>query len=404
MTLCYLCHKLLNGPSINLGIVPLANDYLRGPDVPRASLNCVCCRSCGAWQLDEHLSSKLYFPNDYPHRSRTTVEQVSTFTELADIATNFVGRAGIVLDIGCNDGTALDGFKRLGWKTFGVDLIEKAVSEAIFHGGHEAFCAAFDSYFVTDNELLDTFDLATASNVFSHVPDPNEFLKAASLALKQDGLLIIENRDAYEVASNNQWDVIYHGHLRIYSVNDVYALAHKHGWDVVSTEKLNVHGGSHRIVLKNKKRVTTFNKGTLSNILNHNPESISIFTEFATKAKSSSIEIWKLMESVFETHGPIPAFGATFRSSSLIEYTGIEAMISHVFETADSPKIGGRLPGTNIPVLPEPETFGDEANKPALILPWYLGTRMISSLRNRGYTGDFIIPLPTPTINSLRGV
>ena len=55
------------------------------------------------------------------------------------------------------------------------------------------------------------------------------------------------------------------------------------------------------------------------------------------------------------------------------------------------------MPGTLIPVCDEARLF-DEQPEYALLLSWHIADELIPKLREKGYTGKFIIPLPEPRV------
>ena len=72
-------------------------------------------------------------------------------------------------------------------------------------------------------------------------------------------------------------------------------------------------------------------------------------------------------------------------------------MIDYVGEVKSSLKLGKYMPGTLIPVVDESRIFEDKPEY-ALILSWHIAEELMPKLRTMGYTGKFIIPLPTPRV------
>jgi hypothetical protein len=79
-----------------------------------------------------------------------------------------------------------------------------------------------------------------------------------------------------------------------------------------------------------------------------------------------------------------------------VNYTGLdESILDCVLEVKGSYKIGKYMPGTLIPVLDEARLFADQPEY-ALLLSWHIGDELSSKLRQLGFKGKFIVPLPTP--------
>ena len=82
----------------------------------------------------------------------------------------------------------------------------------------------------------------------------------------------------------------------------------------------------------------------------------------------------------------------------MVNYLGINSdIVKCILEIEGSQKINHYLPGTNIPIYDEKKLYIDQPEY-ALIFSWHIGNEIIKNLRNRGFKGKFIIPLPYPKI------
>ena len=68
-----------------------------------------------------------------------------------------------------------------------------------------------------------------------------------------------------------------------------------------------------------------------------------------------------------------------------------------VLETKGSQKVGKYMPGTLIPVYDEQKLIEDQPEY-ALLLSWHISRELIPKLKEKGFKGSFIVPLPTPRI------
>jgi hypothetical protein len=81
-----------------------------------------------------------------------------------------------------------------------------------------------------------------------------------------------------------------------------------------------------------------------------------------------------------------------------VNYVGLDdSMIECVLEIKGSYKIGKYMPGTLIPVLDEAKLFEDQPEY-ALLTSWHIGDELAAKLRQLGFRGKFIVPLPEPRI------
>ena len=122
---------------LDLAKQPLANNYHDGSgagDSYQLGLN--LCTDCYHTQLPVSVDPKAMFDH-YLYvtgTSQTLRDYCDWFAEFVDAREDI--DHGNILDIACNDGTQLDSFRKLGWKTFGVDpaknLFEIALEKGLF--------------------------------------------------------------------------------------------------------------------------------------------------------------------------------------------------------------------------------------------------------------------------------
>ena len=72
-----------------------------------------------------------------------------------------------------------------------------------------------------------------------------------------------------------------------------------------------------------------------------------------------------------------------------------EAIVDYVCEIAGSLKVGKCMPGTGIPVVEESRLFSDQPEC-AIIFSWHIADELAPKLRQKGYRGKLITPLPVP--------
>lgn len=95
--------------------------------------------------------------------------------------------SGVLLDVGCGDGSFLSRARTCGWDVVGLDPDPKAAANAaqqgltVYEGGIE--------YFDGKTEL---FDVITLNHVIEHVHDPVKVLKTCHALLKPGGQLWLE--------------------------------------------------------------------------------------------------------------------------------------------------------------------------------------------------------------------
>jgi hypothetical protein len=107
-----------------------------------------------------------------------------------------------------------------------------------------------------------------------------------------------------------------------------------------------------------------------------------------------------LLRDIKKQGHKIYGIGAPSRASTLIHYVGLDdGILDCVLEIKGSLKIGKYMPGTLIPVLEESRLYTDQPEY-VLLLSWHIAEELIPKLREKGYKGKYICPLPAPTIVS----
>ena len=114
------------------------------------------------------------------------------------------------------------------------------------------------------------------------------------------------------------------------------------------------------------------------------------------------LDLMNIVREVKQEGKRIYGIGAPSRASTLITYTGLDHdAVTSVMEVAGSHKIGRYMPGTRIPVEEETRLFEDQPEY-ALLFSWHIADELMPKLIEKGFKGDFIVPLPDPRVLSIR--
>jgi len=212
LTECLACGDKNLKLALTLGIQPLANNFNKIiAEEPEYPLAVNLCTNCFHLQLTHVVDPEIIYRN-YSYvsgTSQTYQDYMWWFAKWCREYTNKY-RGGTVLDIGCNDGTQLDYFNKLGYKTYGVDPAEN-LHKTSTDKGHQVVCGFWNEQSIgnLDNRQ---FDIVVAQNAFAHNPDPLTYLKLLSPLLKDDGVFFIQTSQA-DMVRNGEFDTIYHEHV-----------------------------------------------------------------------------------------------------------------------------------------------------------------------------------------------
>jgi len=366
-------------PTLDLNDQPLANNFRNAASQEhedRYPLAVNRCEDCDHLQLTHAVDPELIYTH-YLYVSGTS----RTYTEYMDwyarfVREHFYHSPMSVLDIGCNDGSQLDAFRRLSMDTYGVDPAENLypVSSAKGHQVVQGFwnqaCA---------DQLGREFDIITSQNAFAHIPDPLTYLQIAAGVLRHDGKIFISTSQA-DMVVNGEFDTIYHEHISFYNAESMRRLAERAGLYLVDVVKTPIHGTSYIFVLAKKPE----NRFHVQNILAmeaklHQP---STYTDWATGVTALLSDLKKGIDDSRAQGYRIVGYGAAAKGMTLINAAKIE--MDCVVD--DNPlKQGLYCPGTSIPVVGIDYLDGIAADESVLFVPlaWNFYKEIRSKIKAR---------------------
>lgn len=400
---CQTCGYDKLQPILFIGYLPPVNEYIKEGTTPKEQLSypaqLLFCSKCKLVQLGLIVDPTILFPKEYPYTSSTTKVLRDNFKQLSEECVNYFGlkKEDLVIDIGSNDGNLLSNFKD-NHKVLGItpeDIGKIAIKNGI---------PTILDYFTdkTVKQVLQKYGkakLITATNVFAHIEDINEVIKNIKKILKDDGVFISESHYLLSLVKTVQYDTIYHEHLRYYSLHSLKYLLEMHGLEVFYAREIPPHGGSIRVyasrkgkykVDKNVKKMLDLEKGQVTDAKN--------FKVFAERVLHSKLKLYDILYKIKKDGKTIYGIGAPARGCTLIKYVGIgDDIMPIALETKGSQKVGKYIPGTLIPVFDEDKLFKDQPDY-VLFLSWHIAKEIIPKLKEKGYKGKFIVPLPEPHI------
>lgn len=387
---------------LSLGYLPPVNNYYPINNAQNEEVffltDLVYSKSSKLVQLKTIVDKEIIFPKSYPYTSSTTKILRENFKELYKECKKIVDlkKDDLIVDIGSNDGNLLNNFKK-NHRVLGVT--PENIGKIAIKKGINTLLRYFDNK--TANIILRKFGkakLITATNVFAHIDDVNAVMKNIIKILDKGGVFVSESHYLVSLIQTNQYDTIYHEHMRYYSLMSLDYLFKKYNLKIFHAKKIPTHGGSIRVyvsknnnfkVSENYKKIIKFEKKYLNK---------KTFQNFSDKVVSSKIDLYSILKKIKLKKKKIFGVGAPSRAATLINYVGLnEDIIDCILEITGSHKIGKYMPGTNIPIVNEKECF---KKKPEylLLLSWHISKSLIKIFRKKGFKGKFIIPLPTPHI------
>ena len=406
VTNCQVCGSDHLDTVLFLGYMPPVNQMHSIGSVPHeqpsypASL--LHCRHCDLVQIGLVVDPQILFPPSYPYTSGTTKILHDNFDDLAQEAISFLNLTpeDLVVDIGSNDGTLLSKFQKRGLKVLGIEPTdvgkiaqENCIETIISYFSEESAEQAVKSH--------GHAKVVTAANVFAHIENIHDIIKDIKKVIGEKGVFISESHYLISLLETVQYDTIYHEHLRYYSLNSLKNLLSQHGLEIIKAKKIPTHGGSIRVYAALKGQYPLHH--SVQEILDQEPQGDSLsqaLIEFKKRILDSKLQLLTILNDLKNQGKTICAISAPSRASTLVSYVGLDdGIIDFVAEIKGSLKIGKYMPGTLIPIVNQEDVlFGDKQPDYALILSWHIASELKEKLKEKGFKGLFIVPLPTPHI------
>ena len=343
LTECLACGNKDLSLSLNLGHQPLANNFLSEPNLNELyPLAVNLCNNCYHLQLTHVVDPKIIYQN-YAYVSGTSQTYLDYMWWFAKWCREYSNNyRGSVLDIGCNDGSQLDFFHRLGFNTYGVDPAENL--HPISTGkGHRVVCGFWNEQSIgnLDNRQ---FDIVVAQNAFAHNPDPLAYLKLLKPLLKDKGVFFIQTSQA-DMIRNGEFDTIYHEHVNFYNINSMNELCKRAGLGLVDAIKTPIHGTSYVFVVGHSGRPQH-----IKNLIELEKDLYipQTYNTWENTAQKLSTEFLDVCENYRNRNYRLVGYGAAAKGNTLLNYAGVT--LDLIID--DNPlKQNTYSPGRDIPVV-----------------------------------------------------
>lgn len=401
---CQGCGDKDMEPILFLGFLPPVNQMRTIGQCPKEQpsypAQLLFCPRCTLVQLGLIVDPHILFPPEYPYTSGTTKILRDNFAELYQECSRLMtlDQESLVVDVGSNDGTLLSNFKKGGQRVLGIEptLMAKLANER----GIPTLMSFFNGETVQRvRKEQGAATVVTATNVFAHMENIHDIIDNIVALLSEGGIFISESHYVTDLIETLQYDTIYHEHLRYYSLSSLKYLLLRHGLEIIHARRIPTHGGSIRVyaVRKGMRPV----QPSVSMMLTEEAArgmGKNRLHSFKEKVVLSKLALHALLLDIKSKGGRIYGIGAPSRASTLIHYVGLDdGILDAVVEVKGSYKVGKYMPGTLIPVLEESYLF-EKQPEYALLLSWHIADELMPKLREKGFKGKFIIPLPTPRV------
>jgi len=392
---------------LDLGMHPHSDSFLTAEEIEQPEtfypLAVFLCHDCGLIQIGMTVDGKILYQKNYIYEASITETGKSHYFGMAeDVCRRFsLPLKSFVVDIGSNVGVLLMGFKKLGMTVLGVDPAPNIAKIAVEQYGIDTipdfFTRALAEKIVKERGRA---SVIAATNIFAHIADLHDAIKAVNVLLDKNGVFVIESPYLVDLLKNLEYDTIYHQHLRYLSVKPMSKFFADYGMEIFDVEKASIHGGSIRVFVgrKGAHTVSPNVKTFLDLEDSENVYSIERLRKFAADVQEHRMLLVELLYGIKQKGKRIACVSAPAKGNTLLNYCHITNEIVDYATEKSKLKRNLYTPGMRIPIYGDEKLLEDMPDY-ALILAWNFADEIMKNMseyKKRG--GKFIIPVPKPRI------
>lgn len=404
---CRICGSSDLEPVLSLGNQSLTGVFpnTREQKITSGPLELVKCSdkgkndSCGLLQLRHSYDLNEMYGLNYGYRSglnRSMVEhlhrKVRKICQRADL------RPGVlIIDIGSNDSTLLQGYPGNGYDLVGIDPTGKKFKD--FYPEHIRLIPDFFSAEAVRRNLGDKKAKVISSiAMFYDLEAPIEFMRQIHEVLADDGIWVFEQSYMPTMLDMNAYDTVCHEHLEYYGLQQIKWMTDKVGFKILDVELNAVNGGSFSLMVakagsKHQEAASLVN-GILRDELNKGLRTLDPFVAFKQRVFRHRDALLQFVQKASSENKKILGYGASTKGNVILQFCNITTREVPYIAEVNKDKFGCFTPGTLIPIVSETEA---RAMKPDyfMVLPWHFKENIVAKEADYLTSGGrLFFPLP----------
>jgi len=385
---------------MSFGEMPIANAFIlnKSDNQYLFNLKIGFCEKCFTFQVLEIPEAKKMFNENYAYLASTSQVMKDHWKELGDrlIEKKNLGEKSFVAEVGSNDGIFLENISKNKIPHLGIDA-SKNVCEIAEKKGVKTLNAFFGVDLA--KKIISHYgqaDVILSSNTMHHIEDINNVAEGMSKLIKDDGVIITEDPSLVEMIKKNSYDQIYAEHMYIWSLASINSLFNKFNLEVFDIENNNFHGGCSRYFIGKKKK-----REISKNVIEHaNLEKklgitkLSAYTKFVNNVAISKTKLNKLINKIKNDGKRIVGYGAPAKSTTILNYCGIDYKSIDVIYDNSATKINKYTPGKSLIKIEDSKNFKNELGEYCVLFAWNHKGEILN--KEEQYTkkgGKWIIPV-----------
>ena len=388
---CKNCKSRSLKKIINIGNQPLSSHFYSKKinKLKNYSLDLYICQKCNLVQFKSLPKLDDMYGLNYGYRTSLSPLMINHMkNKFLKNKNDLIKKKSNILDIGCNDGTFLNFFKKIkNINLYGIDP-----SAEKFKQYHSKKINLIVDYFERDRiqkKFKDiSFDLITSFAMFYDIEDPNSFCKDINKLLNKNGKWILELSYFPLLLQNLTYDQICHEHVTYYTLTTFENIIKKNGLKILDFNLNSINGGSIEIICskKNSKhspntKKINFQKNFEKNI---NFKSYQNFNSRVGNVKKT------LNLFLDQNKGKVIGYGASTKGNIVLNHCGIDHKKLKYICDANPYKFNRFTPGSNIKIISK-QKMRTLKPKFLLVLIWSFRKEVIQQEKNFLYKGGKLI-------------
>lgn len=384
---------------LDLGEQPFANALLKKDfkEEQKYPLSLSYCKDCSLVQLDYTAEPEELFSNYFWVTSTSSTAREYAKQFFRNVNQYMGDDRRYVLEIASNDGTFLKEFKNNGYEVLGVDPAQNIAQQANSSGITTR--AEFFKKTVAEDIIREKGypSVVYARNVLPHVADLNGFVEGLACCCIENNFLAVEIHYSGKILDELHYDSIYHEHLCYFTLTSVMNLFTRHGLYAFDVSLSPISGGSVVLyVSKIEKKRSKVLEDMLAAEIEKGYNTLEKWEKFAVLVTKHKDELTTVIKDRLHAGKKIAAYGASARSSTMLNYCGIDQkMIPKVIDQ-NTMKQNHLTPGSHMQIESAKKVLAEKPDV-ILLLAWNFKNEILDLLKTTyGYKGEVIIPLPYP--------
>jgi methylation protein EvaC len=401
MTHCRLCGGPLT-EFIDFGSNPMANALVDPGQFDSEffyRLAVGMCDWCTMVQLIEEVPNERMFHGAYPYRSSGSTAMRSHFEDMASrlLETELAGDDPFIVELGCNDGAMLNVIAKAGVRHLGVEPCDDLAEIAGARGVQVSNEYFGESAGRRIRAAHGPADVAFAANTVSHISYLDSVFCGVGALLADDGVFVVEDPYFLDIVQKVAFDQIYDEHVYFFTVRAVQEAAARYDLELVDAERIPVHGGEVRYTIAHAgaRRPAPAVAELLAVERDARLTERATLERFAEDVARRRSELVALLTDLREQGKRVVGYGATGKSSTVMNYCGIGPELIPVISDITPVKQGRYTPGSHIPVRAPAEAFAEPWPDYAVLFAWnHADEIMAKERRFREAGGKWILYVP----------